>query len=77
MMSGNLNDHVVGDDDIIAGSLWTRASATNTNKSMLIQMWVLQCLLMALVIGLFRVTGKWGNMFLLLLAVDIWHSNQI
>ena len=28
-----LNDHVVGDDDIIAGSLWTRASATNTNKS--------------------------------------------
>ena len=28
-----LNDHSVGDDAIIAGSLWTRSSTTNTNKS--------------------------------------------
>ena len=28
-----LNAHNVGDDAIIAGSLWTRSSTTNTNKS--------------------------------------------
>ena len=28
-----LNAHSVGDDAIIAGSLWTRSSTTNTNKS--------------------------------------------